>query len=1766
MIIETTTRQSEPTARRPIQQPNPKATYIMPPWIPQNIQKRLLLYVLQQLSLFSEIDLPNLEEVSMNSIVLKDVLIDPEKVGKLPGCNLRYGQVGTFELSTTASESASKGKSPTRTPPKTPKSPIIPSVANNGGVFIDAHDVEIVISPDFDVNEDISTSVQFLLAQSTANLANTIMLDDDSTDDDLDDLEAPPKSTTSAKPTSTLSGVMARAVEMALLRLQVNIHNFKIKIVTEMTDLILEIDQLIFTTVNGIRHVELHGVRLITLKPLVNPGEKTKKSEQKTTSDSESEVDYSDDELDESLMDSMLFTHDEASSIYMSATSKSFQQSAFSATPAFAPPHVPPTILHIDRVNIDFKGLSTISNLKIDVGDVKMAMAPLTPTLIAILDGITRSVKIKNYQKRKEKSRPHNSRFPEYNGDDDVGEDEPLDSLDEPMFSKLHIDNIVISATSALSPSGTFESTNTLNLVLNNVNVKQKNLELVYGGVENFTVVRQEEDKSVGVFDFIGEDFVKDPKSSENDLSEKEVSNSSGSSIKEKELEDKNQEDKPGSGDKKSKADIRFEMFTKDKSEFTVLCSKEANILLDAKTISTLIILFGNIDLMYTSWATLEAALEAKKKKTSLQFLLQTATIKVSTVLNPSTSLNATISPILFNLLRDEMKISQILVTCKNPQREFTIIVVSHIKLTTKLLEFRTFLQSGTTSNSNSLPREVSMISSTSLVITKIVIGVDLVDAGIIIRGLSDVLLRLTVAPSASQKIDTRRKRPGLNSTCSFRLFIKYVEVNINQTPLGTFTSSIYDICVKQMGQEVIGLVFCLDIARRAEEVVKVVYEYTGKSYETMESPIVFMKLGNGIMDITVRGLLLEYYGKWLTEIQDLETENTTGDVPEAPMNPTSSSGSKLDIRITFFDCIFGATPIALPSKVYVVIDRCNTDLTFTSSKLYVKSLVRNLAAYLIDDVLNTKHPETHRRHFRGVPQYTPPTTYYSLLGYIRIGKINNFHVGVTFELKSIDIKVNSDEQQVELCADSMQCVVSLAADLKLPVTFEDDEKMRVRLPLDLNLLDDLNSHEFEWNEEIEDPEISAVESVDDQLYVESLSANSLGSEETISFREDHFNEKLLVILSFPVTVNVNLSKTKIYFYDGYDWEETRKTIREAVSRLEERVRKRKSTKNGANNEEPNEDSESPEEHVDLVDSLDLGSLEIDSIGSSDIEENLFQSIYLGVPSTYKTGLREAINTKVNLDTRHTRLNLDTTNIAHMDTRYSKTTEEADESPKKHSNINVNPQKSKHLNLNRSTQCKSHIEIKNVELNVAINASGTVLNSVEVSVETFNIYDNLLTSSWHKLLSCGGEKREIGTQMLKLSLVNVRPDEGVIMGEAVVRLTIMPLRLYIDQDMVEFLTRFFGFKDDRFTLEREEEDIYFEKFQMDELKLCIDYKPKLVDYTGIRGGKYAELLNFFSLEGSEIKLDAVTVFGQRGVPNLLEKLGSLWGQSFSKSKNSKILKVLIGLSMFRLIYNIGGNLRDLVVVLLTTKEDKLKAVQKQSVKFFKSVGYEAVRMGVKLSTGAQILLEQGEEYLEPKLRAQTKRPTKPKPHKLPKQTTKQPKKKTILESSKFMSALVFAPAPDQFGNSKLYLYVDLDEEEDEEFLKSVFQDELPELDEVDDFAEFDEAVAPVIKPVSLYLNQPANMQQGVEYAYKSINKNIKQTQRRVLQLIEELEDADSLGETFKVLLQGTPHVVIRPIIGTTEAISKTLMGLGNNIDSQYLRESRDKYLHDSESE
>ena len=57
-----------------------------------------------------------------------------------------------------------------------------------------------------------------------------------------------------------------------------------------------------------------------------------------------------------------------------------------------------------------------------------------------------------------------------------------------------------------------------------------------------------------------------------------------------------------------------------------------------------------------------------------------------------------------------------------------------------------------------------------------------------------------------------------------------------------------------------------------------------------------------------------------------------------------------------------------------------------------------------------------------------------------------------------------------------------------------------------------------------------------------------------------------------------------------------------------------------------------------------------------------------------------------------------------------------------------------------------------------------LLNFIELKLRTVDIYDNVSTSTWNKFLSYMNilGDREIGTSMVKVSILNVRPDPAMV--------------------------------------------------------------------------------------------------------------------------------------------------------------------------------------------------------------------------------------------------------------------------------------------------------------------------------------------------------------------------------------------------------------------
>lgn len=1815
-----------------------------PQWMPQNIQKRILLYVLQQLSLFSEVELPNLQEVSLNNIVLNNISFDPEKVKKTLGFNLRYGQVGRLELNT-----MSNGV-----------------ILGSGGVNIDAKDIEMVISPDIEIEEDLISSALFLLAQSTTEFANTMMSDimDDSDEFDESELlnqKLPRRNSTSSnsssnsKKISTLSSVMSKAVEIALARLRVRLENLKIKIISEHCDMELIIDELIFTTKNGVRKVILNGIRLNSLRPDINPG--LIPNEQVLVNLNDEflvDLDNSDDsETNENLSESTLFSHEEASSIYMSAIEDSFDLLAklkqeSKQTNKTVKPLDPVTIFYINSFHMEFEGLNTTSNLKISIDTIKIALTPLTDSVSTVLNGITRNLKLADYNRRKQTLAKKNttSRFPQYSNIDDIVEEDVNDSevVEEqeeviPLFNRIHINNITINMTSALLSNGDFAYSDSINVILDNLNVKQKSQEYIFGGIEKLTFVKDQSE----IFSFTNP-------IPEGNLSGLELSMASEFN---------------GSSSKKlsrPKADIRFEIISNDSKskEVVVLLSKEASFLLDSSNVGTLLSVLTDLLNIHTSYDVLQSIMslsnasnsDKRKKsfKTDLQFVFQTSNVKID-LLSPSEKIiSLLIHPINFNLLRNKLTISKISLYKPTSSFEEILGYFSNFEFRNQMSEFKTFINRN--NDPNFIPREIKMSSTSNLSIEEIFLETSLDNYKLLVDQLSlyfESISHTLVTDPVPEKVQISKYEPlahsmylanhrrgiGISSVhniafnnpklniASLRLNIKKVFINIKKIgpQFDSFRFMLADILFYQLKNDIQGSISTFSGSRfvsgkRTDDLIR--------DYDDHKSrfPLVFFHCKNNekvkSVNITIRNLLIDYHTKWLDIFNRDKEKSSGGDNFKASdcnekeeISKSKGKPSNFDIRISLFDCVLALNPLRLKSKLALVIEKGTADLTFGEYQFYVKSSLRSISLVLIDDISNL-HSTNTQDGVLDSSAHASAFDYYLALGYINVGNINVTHIGVTFNTKIenllqrsnklgltdslalMDIKINSDEHQIELCADSAHALLQLVTDLKLPLNFTDADRGKVEVEGEFDLLDKVNYLEFAQedvtNKKLEFDTIGfddLVQQDKDKIENTNESDSTIDEKVSLRFEEDYFigrnkNGKNKVV---PVKFNLNLIKTKIFLYDGYDWKETRKAIKGAVKRVETRAKTQR--------------QELIEEQLDRSDLQE----------ASPIEESLYGSVYLSMPTGAEVNqLTESINRTM----QNTRFNESTINRSQLNSSHAK--------------------HYKNLKLKRSMAHKVLIDLRSIEVSLTVFTSRDprvdpdeegkefeLMNSIDFRLDTITIYDNIPTSTWNKFLSYMNVigEREIGTSMLKASILNVRPFPKVASTEAIVNVSILPIRLHMDQDTLEFVSRFFEFKDCRFSLPPDE-DIYFQNFEISKLKMKIDYKPKTVDYVGMSSGRYGEFINLFTLDGSVLKLPKIKTYGVHGVSNLGKKLGSIWGPEIQRTQ---IASLIAGLSPLRSVVNIGGGVKNLLAVSYQEykKDGRLfSSIGKGTKSFAKTTGYEILNLGAKLASGAQVLLEQGEEKLggEGQALRQNNQLKKSKSSNRKAKTRnpgefldfhniEKPNKpsKSLMESLQMLNQSIRLEN-DPFGSSKQYSYVDIDENLDGEIdeddkntflnqsillLDSVIgskrQKKKAKIDEaydgnsdvdnddddddddndngVDEYAKLNQSEQQ--KLISLYSNQPETIEEGIKLAYKSMGKNLSSTKKIILKLKDEVNDAETMQEALITVLKSSPIVLIRPLIGTTEAVSKTLMGLSNEVDPTRLQESKDKYRYDKKS-
>ncbi|GKZ25390.1 autophagy-protein 2 [Aspergillus brasiliensis] len=705
-------------------------------------------------------------------------------------------------------------------------------------------------------------------------------------------------------------------------------------------------------------------------------------------------------------------------------------------------------------------------------------------------------------------------------------------------------------------------------------------------------------------------------------------------------------------------------------------------------------------------------------------------------------------------------------------------------------------------------------------------------------------------------------------------------------------------------------------------------------------------------------------------------------DIPSKPIKLT------VDLR----DCVLGLNPRGTGAKGLVVLtnakfsgaihDPVSSDATLE---------LRKASVMIIDDVANVGYADNVQRR-SSAPPHSNQVQSFIEHGFVTVCTISSATAIVKIVrlsddgAKSLDVELRDDLLILETCADSTQTLISILNGLQPPTPPSTAAKYRTEvLPIQDMLSSFTGDAFFADTPEPSGSTDSADQDqgegylederdyVSDFKHVSAVSEHGsltegmmAGSNELLDsfhsqchvssslseldFREDHFAQKSAVggtahrwdsthhtyglpddskLQNSPLRIRVRDAHVIWNLFDGYDWQRTRDTISKAVKDVERKAIERRAR--AGSRASPSFDDE--EESV--------------------IGDCLFNSIYIGVPA--------------NKDPRDIRndINRNIDDLASETGSYATTTTVTGATVRQSQSPSV---RGKKLRLSRSKYHKMTFELKGICADLVIFPpdSGETQSSLDVRIKDLEVFDHVPTSTWKKFATYmheAGEK-ESGTSMVHLEILTVKPVPQLAATEIVLKATILPLRLHVDQDALDFICRFFEFRDDSAPTPTAPSDVPFlQRVEVNAVPVRLDFKPKRVDYAGLRSGRTTEFMNFFILDAADMTMRHVIIYGVSGFDKLGQTLNDIWMPDI---KRNQLPGVLAGLAPIRSLVNVGGGVKDLVAIPVREyrKDGRLvRSIQKGALSFAKTTSNELVKLGAKLAIGTQTVLQGAEDIL-----------------------------------------------------------------------------------------------------------------------------------------------------------------------------------------------------------
>ncbi|KPM39051.1 Autophagy-related protein 2 [Neonectria ditissima] len=730
---------------------------------------------------------------------------------------------------------------------------------------------------------------------------------------------------------------------------------------------------------------------------------------------------------------------------------------------------------------------------------------------------------------------------------------------------------------------------------------------------------------------------------------------------------------------------------------------------------------------------------------------------------------------------------------------------------------------------------------------------------------------------------------------------------------------------------------------------------------------------------------------------------------PDSPGSEKAKASKPMTLDIGFRDCLLGLNPLGQPSKMVIALTDAHlvavlpkdvdTNAVLNINKASIL-LIDDISQLAEDDLPPSQRPRASSSTSRQVADMCAR-------GYVDICYISSAKAVVDVSAgedgeKRVNIELRDDLLVLETCADSTQTLISLANALKPPTPPSKENKYRTKVIPVQDLLASISAEAFgkpEGEYDFDQDFAGAQElagsgsdvdfatdsplQVESQFYDDEPVAEELFDAESSSILSHgttmkDTNEGVLLTGFDPLATNRSQDsdtddlvihedyygrdsskhgKAKVWnsnkntydrapeelvkgsplrvsvrdvhviwnLFDGYDWSHTRDVITKAVQDVETKAYERQAQAHVY--EEELEDEEA-------------------------IGDFLFNSIYIGIPANRDPQeLSRAINEGLNDNATETE-SVATTAFTSATNR----------------TVRSRQSRSKRLRLKRSKHHKITFELQGVDVDLIAfpPGSGETMSSIDVRVNNLDVFDHVPTSTWKKFATYDQDmgEREMGTSMVHLELLNVKPQPRLEASEIVLRATLLPLRLHVDQDALDFITRFFEFKDDKVPVHSSPSDVPFlQRAEVNDVPVNLDFKPKRVDYAGLRSGRTTEFMNFIVLQESRMVLRHVIIYGVSGFDRLGQTLNDIWTPDV---KANQLPGVLAGLAPVRSIVNVGSGIKDLVEIPLREyKKDGrvFRSISKGAAAFARTTGTELIKLGAKMAVGTQYALQGAEEML-----------------------------------------------------------------------------------------------------------------------------------------------------------------------------------------------------------